>query len=126
MSTRCGVVDERRHPTHHANYNPFHALWGVVAGLTGAFLGMLCLAIDTHGSAVVRILKQSALALCGLAFAGGVVLAAVTEGLHAISRCPQCQRRIFRSRVGYSATYYPCRRCGITWTCECHKGGSGT
>jgi hypothetical protein len=119
-------VKERRHPTHHANYKPFRALWGVVVGLVGVVLGMFCLAIETHGSPALRILKQSALALCALAFAGGVVLAVVTEGLHAVSRCPECQRRIFRSRTGYSATYYPCRRCGITWTCDCHKDGSGT
>src|SRR5262249_61801904 len=111
---------------HHANYKPFHALWGVLTGLAGVFVGLLFLAIETRGSAVLRFLKSSGLALCGLAFVGGVAFAAVKEGLHAIARCPQCQRRIFRSRTGYRVTYYPCRRCGITWTCECHKEASAT
>ena len=117
-------MDERQHPTHHANYKPFHAFWGAAVGLAGAFLGILCLTIQTGESAALRFLKTSALALCGLALAGGVAFAVVKEGLHGISRCPQCQRRIFRSRTGYRVTYYPCRRCGITWTCDCHTDAS--
>jgi hypothetical protein len=119
-------MDERPHPTHHANYKPSHAMWGAIVAVGGVFLGIVCLAIETGDSAALRFLRTSALALCGLAFVGGVVFAAVKEGVHAVSRCPSCQRRIFRSRTGYRATYYPCRRCGITWTCECHKEASAT
>jgi hypothetical protein len=119
-------LDERRHPTHHANYNPYHAMWGVVVGLAGVFLGLLCLGLHPGESAALRVLETAVLGLAAVAFCGGVAFAAVKEGLHTITRCPQCQRRIFRSKTGYSATYYPCRRCGITWTCECHKEASAT
>ena len=61
-----------------------------------------------------------------LLIAGSAVLLAAFALIESRHRAPLVPLRIFRSRTGYAATYYPCRRCGITWTCECHKGASAT
>lgn len=92
----------------------------MLASVSGAFLCALAIGIDVT-SPLRWVAKLAGLSIGALAFVAGFLLAAVTEGLHATTRCPECGRRIWRSEIGGSATYYPCRRCEITWTCECHN-----
>jgi hypothetical protein len=111
------------HPTHHDTYRPGRAFWGALVGVAGVFACIFIAMVNTGGSAVFHVLKVSALGTGALAFVGGTLLAVVTEVPHQFARCPSCGRLRWRSRIDYRQSYYPCRRCGVTWTCPCHKAG---
>ena len=68
-----------------------------MAAVAGVLLCLVCLGLNTAGSAVLRWAKASALGAGAMAFCGGAAFAAVKEGG---------------------------RRCGITCTCECGKESS--
>ncbi len=106
-------MELRAHPTHHANFKQGRLLWGVVAGIGGVFFCVFVAMIDPGASAVLRFVRTTALALGGLAFVGGTGVALVTDVGHRFARCTSCGRRIFRTRIDYRQSYYPCRRCGV-------------
>jgi hypothetical protein len=110
------------HPTHHDHYRPGRLLWGVGLGLAGAFACVFLAMVNTEESgAFVHGAKQLALWAGALAFVGGTALAGVTDVAHRFARCPSCARLLLRSRIDYRHSYYPCRRCDVTWTCPCSK-----
>jgi hypothetical protein len=115
----------RTHPTHHDNYHPNRLVWGVCIALAGVF-GCVFLAMwDTAESpALLRGIKVVALWSGALAFVGGTAFAGAIDVRHKFARCPSCGRLRLRSRIDYRQSYYPCRRCDVTWTCPCRKGGS--
>jgi hypothetical protein len=114
-------METRGHPTHHSNYRPGRSLWGVLGALAGVFVCVFLAMVDAGGSRVLHVVKWSALWAGALAFVGGTVLAGITEIPHRFARCPACGRLLPRSRMDYQRSYYPCRRCAVTWTCPCHK-----
>lgn len=116
-------LETRAHPTHHAGYRPGRTLWGVGVGLVGVFAAVFVAMVDAGTSSLLHGVKLSALWAGLAAFVGGTGLAVWTELGHSFPRCPSCRRRLVRSRRDYRQTYYPCRRCGIAWTCPCHKAG---
>jgi prolipoprotein diacylglyceryltransferase len=117
----------RTHPTHHDNYRPGRLFWGVGVALCGVFGCVFLAMLDTEESpAFLHIAKVLALWAGGLAFVGGTVLAGVTDITHRFARCPSCGRLLLRSRIDYRQSYYPCRRCDVTWTCPCCKSASGS
>jgi hypothetical protein len=119
-------VKTHRHPTHHDHYYPNRTLWAVIVGVGGVFACVFVAMVDTaESAAVVRAIKVSALLAGALAFVGGTVVAGVTEIPHRFARCPSCERLLFRTRIDFSQSYYPCRRCDVTWTCPCHKAARG-
>jgi hypothetical protein len=109
----------RAHPTHHDKYRPARALWGVVVGLAGVFSCVFVLALDPGESGMLRSLRLWALLIGALAFLGGTLAAIVTEIPHRLARCPSCSRLRWRSRIDRQQSYYPCRKCDVTWTCPC-------
>src|SRR5262249_30415692 len=114
----------RAHPTHHDHYRPGRLLWGVCVGLAGAFTCVFVAMVETEeSSALVHFAKVSVLWAGALAFVGGTALACVTDIAHRFARCPSCSRLLLRSRIDYRNSYYPCRRCDVTWTCPCSKSG---
>lgn len=117
----------RAHPTHHDNYRPGRLLWGVGIGVAGVFACVFLAMFDTDDyPGLVHGAKVVALWLGALAFVGGTGVAAVTDVTHRFARCPSCARLLMRTRMDYQRSYYPCRRCEVTWTCPCRKAASGT
>ena len=94
---------------------------GVMISLAGVFSCVFILMFDPGTSTVLRVLKTAALGAGALAFVGGFVLAATVELPHMFPRCPSCHRLLLRTRVDFTQSYYPCRTCGVKWTCPCHK-----
>jgi len=119
-------LSTRNHPTHHDRYRPARAIWGVVVGLAGVFAVVFLAMWDTSESAdLVHGAKVVALWACALAFVAGTLLSGVTEIGHRFTRCPSCARLLVRRRIDFQHSYYPCRRCDVTWTCPCHKLAGG-
>ena len=120
-------MQTRSHPTHHDNYRPNRLIWGVVIALAGVFGCVFLAMVDTVESpAVVHAAKVGALWAGAFAFLGGTVFAAVLDIRHRFARCPSCARLLRRSRIDYRRSYYPCRRCDVTWTCPCRKFASSS
>jgi hypothetical protein len=115
------AMETRAHPTHHSHYRPGRTLWGAVVGLAGVFLCVFIAMVNPGGSRVLQVVRLSSLGAGALAFVGGTLLAAATEIPHGFARCPSCGRLLRRVRTDYRQSYYPCRRCDITWTCPCRK-----
>jgi hypothetical protein len=114
------------HPTHHDKYRPKRLFWGVGVGLAGVFGCVFLLMGDTGESPVViRGTRLMGLWIGALAFVGGTGLAVVTDIAHRFARCPSCGRLLLRRRIDYQRSYYPCRRCDVTWTCPCRKFARG-
>ena len=109
-------METRAHPTHHDHYRPNRAVWGVAIGLAGVFLCVFVAMVNTGESAVLRVVKVSALGTGAVAFVAGTILAALTEITHLFARCVTCGRLLRRSRMDARQSYYPCRRCNVTWT----------
>src|SRR5262245_26809516 len=107
-------MQTRAHPTHHDNYRPRRALWGVVAGLAGVFACVFVAMVDTGGSSILHALKASVLWAGALAFVGGTALAFFTEIPHRFARCASCARLLMRSRIDFDRSYYRCRKCDVT------------
>ena len=114
-------METRPHPTHHDDYRSGRTFAGVVAGVAGVFACVFILMVNPGASEALRVVKAAGLIAGALAFAGGVVLAAITEIPHLFARCPSCGRLRVRTRVDFTQSYYPCRRCGVRWTCPCRK-----
>jgi hypothetical protein len=114
-------METRPHPTHHSHYHPGRAFWGVLVAVAGVFLGVFIAMVSPGESRVLAVLRFSSLGASALAFVGGALLATVTEIPHRWPRCPSCRRLLWRSRIDYRQSYYPCRRCDVTWTCPCCK-----
>jgi hypothetical protein len=115
------AMETRAHPTHHNRYRPHRTWWGVGIGLAGVFVSLFVAMVNTEGSTVLHVLKTSVLCAGALAFVGGTALAAFTEIAHMFTRCVSCGRLLPRSRIDVRQSYYPCRRCNVTWTCPCRK-----
>lgn len=113
------------HPTHDRDYGfrpVAYALLLAAAGI-GSAIGVISLVPDD--AAWAGIAKAGAF-LSGVLVAGASFLyLGVRKYLHGWALCPKCSRPIRRSRTDYVATYYPCRRCEITWICGCHKQADG-
>jgi hypothetical protein len=113
------------HPAHHDNYRPNRVFWSVGIALAGVFGCVFLAMVDTaEASTVVRQAKVWGLWAGALAFVGGTLFAGVIDTAHRFTRCPSCRRLLLRSRIDYRQSYYPCRRCDVTWTCPCRKRGS--
>lgn len=81
---------------------------------------------DTAESpALVHSTKVVAVWVAALASVAGTVFACVLDIAHRFARCPSCGRLLLRRRVDFRNSYYPCRRCDVTWTCPCHKMARG-
>jgi hypothetical protein len=111
-------VQQKHHPTHHQGY------YTTIVPLYGlSFVGLAV----TIGAASLAVLARRpgarhALEAVGvLCFVGAALLAGMKVLAHAFARCPECQASVRRSHVDASRTYYPCERCGITWTCDCGR-----
>jgi hypothetical protein len=114
-------METRAHPTHHSRYRPHRTAWGVGIGLAGVFSSVFVAMVETEGSPVLLVLKTSVLWAGALAFVGGTTLAVLTEIPHMFARCVSCGRLLRRARMDVRQSYYPCRRCNLTWTCPCRK-----
>jgi hypothetical protein len=114
-------MQTRPHPTHHASYNSNRTFVAVLAGLIGVFLCVFLLTTRPGDSAVLRLLKTAGLWGGGLAFIVGILIAAATEIPHRFTRCPSCQRTLWRSRIDCRQSYYECSDCETRWTCPCSK-----
>ena len=117
----------QRHPTHHDNYRAGRLFVAIAIALVGVFASIFVATIDTTASSdLVRQARRWTLWAGGLAFVGGTLYAIVIDIAHRFTRCPSCERRLMRSRIDYQQSYYPCRRCEVTWTCPCHKQASAS
>lgn len=115
-------MEQRDHPTHHSGYYatliPLYATaaLGVAVTVAAATLAVL------DGQPGARHALEGIGVLCSL---GAALVAGMKVLAHAFATCPNCQARVRRSQVDASRTYYPCERCGITWTCSCAESGVG-
>jgi hypothetical protein len=116
----------RTHPTHHQGFRPERAAWAVGIALAGVFVCVFALPMKTRESPLRFAVKASALWAGALAFAGGTIVGCAIEIRHRFTRCASCGRLLVRRRVDWQKSYYPCRRCQVTWTCPCRKGGRST
>ena len=112
------------HPTHHQGFRPERAAWAVVIGLAGVFVCVFALMVPPRESAVRYALRATGFWGGALAFVGGTLFASAIDVHHRFTRCVTCGRLLVRRRIDYQKSYYPCRRCQVTWTCPCRKGGT--
>lgn len=111
----------QHHPTHHDGYRPSRVLAAVVTAVAGIFVFFAALAIPGEPGSALRLLRRLILIASGAAAVVGFLATLILQLVHLFDRCPECRRIIFRTRIDYEASYYPCRRCGVRWTCGCHK-----
>lgn len=111
----------QHHPTHHDGYRPSRVLVAAVAAVAGVFAFLAALALPGEPGSAIRLLRRLLLIASGTAAVGGFLATLVLELVHLFDRCPECGGMIFRTRTDDEASYDPCRRCGVRWTCGCHK-----
>lgn len=114
-------MQTQQHPTHHDGYRPGLLMTAVISAVAGVFVFIAALTISAEPGSAARTVRTSLLVVSGLAVVVGCLTAFGLELVHFFARCPRCRWVIFRTRIDYQASYYPCWRCGIRWTCECHK-----
>ena len=110
-------MEQKPHPTHHQGYYAtIVPLYGLsLVGL--AVVGAGTMGVFGGGAGTRHVLQATGVLL----FFGPALLAGVKVLAHGFARCPGCHASLRRSHVDDVRTYYPCERCGIVWTCDCHR-----
>lgn len=109
-------VDYRRHPTHHQG-RVGRSIIAAILPLAGVAVILGAAFSETLGASPA---VRPALGVIGLlGFIGGPIAAFVEMSKHEYAKCLNCGLLVRKSKIDSERTYYPCGKCGVTWTCAC-------